>query len=124
MSPSAAAMRHRVCAPRPTSTPAPTRSGLEDDLADFLDRHGLPPRLHNTRVAGYEVDAFFPEQNLIIELDGLDFHSDRDAFERDRDRDANTLLAGLATVRATWERLIRSPGREAARLQAILSARS
>jgi very-short-patch-repair endonuclease len=74
-------------------------------------------------VAGYEVDALFEAEQLIVELDGWAFHADRDAFERDRDRDADTLAAGCATVRITWERMRRAPAQEAARLQAILTGR-
>jgi very-short-patch-repair endonuclease len=60
---------------------------------------------------------------LIVELDGYDFHRSRDAFESDRDRDADTLLAGLATVRVTWRRMQDTPTTEATRLQDILRAR-
>jgi hypothetical protein len=47
----------------------------------------------------------------------------RSSFESDRDRDADTLAAGFATVRLTWTRLRRAPGREAARLGRILARR-
>jgi very-short-patch-repair endonuclease len=77
----------------------------------------------NTRAVGYEVDALFRPERLIVELDGWDFHGTREAFESDRDRDAETLAAGFETVRITWERLKSDPEREAARLHAILVAR-
>lgn len=101
----------------------PTRSELEDKFLEFCERFGLPRPQTNVSVAGYLVDAWFPDERLIVELDGYDFHSSRDAFERDRDRDADTLLAGLGTVRVTWGRMHDSPEAEATRLHKILGAR-
>jgi very-short-patch-repair endonuclease len=101
----------------------PTRSEFEDTFLEFARRFGLPRPKVNTRVNGAEVDAFFPNEGLIVELDGYDFHSSRASFESDHDRDADMLLAGLPTVRITWERLIGRPAPEADRLNRILAAR-
>jgi predicted transcriptional regulator of viral defense system len=102
---------------------APTRSEFEDAFLVFCQRHALPRPLVNTMVCGHEVDALFAAEQLIVELDGWDFHRDRYAFEADRDRDADALAAGLPTVRVTWERMSQTPGKEAARLHAILARR-
>lgn len=98
----------------------PTRSQFEDAFRDFAARYGLPRPLINHQVCGREVDVFFAEQGLIVELDGYEYHGDRASFDRDRDHDAEALEAGLRTVRLTWERFGRQPAREARRLQAIL----
>lgn len=113
----------RLLAPFVTLTDGPTRSEFEDLFISFCERHRLPRPLINTRVAGHEVDALFPAQRLIVELDGWRFHSNREAFESDRDRDADTLAAGHPTVRVTWERITQTPAREAERLRAILRRR-
>ena len=102
----------------------PTRSELEDRFAAFATRFDLPPFEFNARVAGYEVDVLFPAQRVIVELDGYEFHGTRQAFEKDRERDATTLAAGYRTVRITWERLTEAAEREAARLNAIIASRS
>lgn len=102
----------------------PTRSELEDIFAAFAVRFDLPPFLINVRVAGYEVDVLFPEQRVIVELDGYEFHRTRRSFENDRERDAAMLAASFVTVRITWERLTQTPEKEAERLKAILAARS
>jgi hypothetical protein len=102
----------------------PTRSELEDAFVAFTKRFGLPQPELNARVAGYEVDALFREQRVIVELDGYQFHGTRQAFEKDRERDAATLAAGFVTVRITWERLTESPEKEADRLNAIIAGRS
>jgi hypothetical protein len=102
---------------------APTRSEFEDRFLAFCREYGLPEPLINTFVAGYEVDALFPAERLIVELDGWEYHRDRHSFHGDRDRDADTLEAGYETVRVTWPRLTQRAVREAARLLAILARR-
>ena len=102
---------------------APTRSEFEDAFLLFVERYDLPTPQVNTRVAGHEADILFPAHKLVVELDGYDFHSGRERFESDRDRDPDLLAAGIATVRLTWERLNLKPGREADRLHAILAQR-
>ena len=101
----------------------PTRSEFEDAFVAFAERFGLPRPEMNARVAGYEVDALFREQRVIVELDGYEFHGTRQSFEKDRERDATTLAAGFRTIRITWERLTQAADKEAERIKAILAAR-
>ena len=54
-------------------------------------KYGLPTPEINVTVDGREVDAYFPGHHLIVELDGWDYHKDHDAFEDDRERDAENL---------------------------------
>jgi Protein of unknown function (DUF559) len=117
--PGAKRLRPMVELPR-----GPTRSQLEDAFVELCIRFGLPAAELNTTVAGYEVDALFRAQRVIVELDGYDFHATRHAFERDRERDATTLAAGFQTIRITWARLTGDAATEANRLHAILNARS
>jgi hypothetical protein len=101
----------------------PTRSGFEDDFLPFCERFGLPTPRVNMMLHGFEVDAYFEAEKLIVELDGWDFHNDRGAFEDDRERDATMLMHGIVTIRITKRRLEADPEREAARLHAILEDR-
>lgn len=78
----------------------------------------------NTVLHGFEVDAYFPQHGVIVELDGWDFHSSQHSFQSDREQDATLLAHGVVTIRITWDRLIDSPEREARRLKAILDQRS
>jgi hypothetical protein len=105
------------------ATGGPTRSEFEDAFLAFGERFGLPTPRVNVRIARHEVDALFPAQRVIVELDGYRYHHSRASFERDRERDAATLAAGHVTVRITWERLRDHPQREATRLHKILQAR-
>lgn len=53
----------------------------------------------------YYLDIAFPERKLAIEIDGRAYHSDRDAFERDRWRQNDIVLAGWRVLRFTAEML-------------------
>jgi very-short-patch-repair endonuclease len=117
--PGAARLRPFVDGPRD----GPTRSDLEDRFLAFTERFGLPRPQVNVRVAGRKVDAWFPDERLIVELDGYEFHRDRESFEGDRDHDATALALGIPTCRFTDDRMTRDPEGEADRLRAILRAR-
>jgi hypothetical protein len=98
----------------------PTDSEFEDAFRAFIAKYELPtPVINIDRKAG-RADAFFPEHGLIVELDGWEFHKDRQAFEDDRERDAENLRIGVATMRITRDRFDNSADREAARLREIL----
>ena len=116
--PGAAHLRPFVETPR-----GPTRSDLEDRFAPFCERFGLPIPQINVRIAGREVDAFFPVERVIVELDGYEFHSSKESFRSDRDNDAEALAVEIVTVRITNDRLENTPEREAERLHGILERR-
>jgi hypothetical protein len=99
----------------------PTRSRIERTFHAFCQTHDLPEPLLNHKINGVEVDAYFPEHRLIVEVDGYDVHTGPASFEADRDRDASMLALGLPTVRVTEERMEKEPEREAARLRRILA---
>ena len=111
-------------APLAGITHRPTRSRPELKFYEFCERHGLPEPILNHKIAGKEVDAFFPEQRLIVEVDGYDVHAGPVSFESDRDRDATMLALGLPTIRVTEDRMDNEPDREADRLHAILGQRA
>jgi hypothetical protein len=73
----------------------PTRSHLEDSFTRFLNHHDLPLPERNQRIAGHEVDAVYRAQKLVLELDSRKFHTTPNAFEQDRDRDADLLDQGF-----------------------------
>ena len=89
--------------------PALTRSEAERRLLALIRAAELPAPEHNVRVHGSEVDMFWREQGLVVEVDGYAFHSARDAFERDRIRDARLVASGIRVLRVTWRRLTAKP---------------
>ena len=83
------------------------RSELEERFQDFLIRAGLPLPQTNVVIEGYEVDCVWPEQRVIVELDGHATHSPAHAFELDRARDRRLEAAGWRVIRITWRQLER-----------------
>jgi very-short-patch-repair endonuclease len=98
-----------------------TASPLEDRFAAFVVAHRLPPPQTNVLVDGDEVDVLWPDARLIVELDSWEFHAHRAAFEKDRNRDTDHLLADYRTVRVTHRRLSEQPERLAAQIRVLLS---
>jgi hypothetical protein len=113
----------RLLRPHVDNLQNPTRSGGEDEFPRFCERYDLPIPVLNAVVHGFEVDAYFPNERLIVELDGWPYHRDRSSFESDRDRDATLLSYDIPTVRITYDRIDEHPEREAARLHTILENR-
>jgi very-short-patch-repair endonuclease len=74
----------------------------------------------NARVAGLEVDFLFAAEGLVVETDGYRHHRTREAFERDRARDARLTVAGYRVVRFTYRQLVREPAAVAAVLVRLL----
>jgi very-short-patch-repair endonuclease len=75
----------------------------------------------NTHVAGFFPDALWPEQRVIVELDGRRWHDSPTRFERDRARVARLVAAGYVVLHFTWRRLTREPMAVIAELSAALA---
>lgn len=97
------ALRHILATQRLGT--AVTRSDLEDAFLAFLAETTLPPLNVNTIIEGEEVDFAWREARLVVELDGYDTHSSRQAFEDDRARDRKLQAAGWRVIRITWRQL-------------------
>lgn len=82
-----------------------TRSKAEDVFLDLVRRAGIPTPKVNVRVGGHEVDFYWPDRRLAVEVDGRAFHVSPRSFERDRLRDAELDAAGIRVVRVTWRQL-------------------
>ncbi len=103
------------------SAPAEGRSPLEIRFAEFLLEYDIPAPAQNVLVLGHEVDALWPGAKLVVELDSWEHHGDRAAFERDRARDPELMLAGYRTIRITHRRLDREAPQIAAQIRALLA---
>ncbi|MGH2874536.1 MAG: DUF559 domain-containing protein [Solirubrobacteraceae bacterium] len=91
------------------SGPALTRSEAERALRRLVRVSGLPEPRFNARVNGFEVDALWAAQRIVVEVDGFAFHGHRAAFERDRRRDQRLAAAGWTVLRVTWRQLRDEP---------------
>lgn len=96
------------------------RSPLESEFARFCREHALPPPIFNALILGFEVDAIWPAQCLIVELDGFAFHHHRAAFERDRARDSVLQVGGYRTLHLTHRRLHGEPSAVASQIRVLL----
>ncbi|MHB1168587.1 MAG: type IV toxin-antitoxin system AbiEi family antitoxin domain-containing protein [Longimicrobiales bacterium] len=90
-------------------TPMMTRSEAEDRFVTLVRDSGLHLPEANVVIRGYEVDCLWRRERVIVEIDGFEFHSSRDSFERDRARDATLTAAGYRVMRVTWRQITRAP---------------
>lgn len=58
---------------------------------------------------GYYVDVLFRRARLVVEFDGWEYHSDRAAFENDRRRRNELVLAGYMVLNFTWLQVTEDP---------------
>jgi very-short-patch-repair endonuclease len=99
-----------------------TRSELEEQMVLLLQSFRLPTPEVNHRIDEDEVDFVWAEARLIVETDGWQAHGTRQAFERDRHRDAELVAKGWRVVRISYARLERDPDWVAARIGDALRA--
>jgi hypothetical protein len=101
--------------------PSEGRSPLEIRFGRFREHYRLPPAVVNVEVLGREVDVLWPAAKLVVELDSWEHHSHRAAFERDRARDPQFMLAGYRTIRVTHRRLDSEADALAAEIKGLLA---
>jgi very-short-patch-repair endonuclease len=100
-----------------------TRSAAERLFAQLLRNAGITGWKANQSVVGYEVDFRFGDAKLVVEVDGFAFHSDPDAFRRDRRKQNAIALAGYQVLRFTWLDLTEYPDRTIAEINTAIWAR-
>jgi very-short-patch-repair endonuclease len=82
-----------------------TRSEFERAFLTFCEDHGLPKPSTNSIVEGMQVDFHWASLDVVVEADSFGHHGTRQAFERDRQRDAILAAAGHRTGRYTVRQL-------------------
>jgi very-short-patch-repair endonuclease len=105
-----------------TESPGYSTSEAERLLLRLCKDHGLP-QPSRVFVAGYELDFYWADTRLAVEVDGRAFHGTRRAFEDDRRRDRRLAAVGIQVSRVTWRDLTVSAPRLAGELNAIRRAR-
>ena len=75
------------------------RSGLENWFIELIRSSNLPQPLFNHVLHGREVDAYWPVQRLVVEVDSWKYHSDPVAFTADRAKDALLVSKGERVMR-------------------------
>ena len=110
-------LRRAIALYRPSSF---TRSGLEKRFLELVLAAGLPQPRTNYVEQGFELDCYWPERRFAVELDVFETHGTRAAFERDRERQEELLLAGITMTRVTGPRLEREPDEVIRRVARLL----
>ncbi|QIV82834.1 type IV toxin-antitoxin system AbiEi family antitoxin domain-containing protein [Mycolicibacterium frederiksbergense] len=78
----------------------------------------------NQRLGRWEIDVLFRGPKIAIEVDGLAFHTDPEAFQRDRVKQNELALMGYQVLRFTWLDLTEYPERVIAEIEFALSRRA
>jgi very-short-patch-repair endonuclease len=90
------------------------RATLTDPLVNHILTAPDHPRL--------EVDFYWPQHHLIVEIDGWETHRSKAAFEADRQRDAALTAAGHRVLRFTWRTIAHEGETVIRRLEAAAGA--
>lgn len=80
-------------------------SGIETLIRLALRRHRVRARSQVVIPGVGRVD-FLIGDRLVIEADGYDWHGDRAAFERDRERDRELVRRGYVVIRASYRQVM------------------
>jgi very-short-patch-repair endonuclease len=86
-----------------------SKNELERLWLDVCRDQNLPLPSLNVVVEGEEVDAYWPECGVVVELDSWEWHRTRAAFERDREKRAKLEARGIRVLPFTWRQLKRQP---------------
>jgi very-short-patch-repair endonuclease len=104
--------------------PAITRSEAERRLRALVERAELPWPQFNVWLHGHLVDALWPEEKVVVEVDGFGVHGGRRAFEADRRRDQRLAAQGFIVIRVTARQLRDEPMAVLSRLAQVLARAS
>jgi very-short-patch-repair endonuclease len=85
-------------------------SNLERAFDELIAGTDIPPPQRNVYINNWEIDCYWPEYKLVVELDGRNYHSSLQDMERDRRKDADLLKLGIGTFRITDLRFELEPG--------------
>jgi hypothetical protein len=95
--PGIAKLRKALAAYLPTED---RKSGLERDFDQFLAEHPeIPSPKRNVHIDGWEIECYWPECKLAVELDGRPYHIAVQDVEKDRFKDGKLLIIGIRTLR-------------------------
>ena len=88
---------------------ARTKSELERAFRALCRRGAVPPYEINHRLCGIQVDAFWPDFGVVVELDGVRGHATPAQMRRDRRRDLVLRAAGYVVLRYSYDQIIKDP---------------
>jgi len=84
-----------------------TRSEAERRCLELLRTAGLSRPHTNVPLGPYELDLFWPEEGIAVEIDGRAHHSSLSRFEGDRRKDMWLRAHGIEVIRLSWKQITR-----------------
>ena len=94
-----------------------TKSELENAFQRVCHRHRIPIPDVNVMVAGFEVDCFWRDEGLIVELDSFRHHRSPRELERDKERTAALEDRGYRVLRLSYRMVTREELKTAERVK-------
>ena len=85
------------------------KSQLERDFDRLIAGTDIPPPQRNVIIGGWEIDCYWSEARLAVELDGRPYHIAVRDIERDKLKDAKLLRLQINTMRITDMRFTLDP---------------
>jgi very-short-patch-repair endonuclease len=101
-----------------TDPPGYSTTEAERLLLRICRDHGLP-QPQRVFAAGYELDFYWADARLAVEVDGGPFHRTRRAFHEDRRRDRRLAAEGIQVARVPWRDLVEGESELAVELKAM-----
>lgn len=92
-------------------------------LIEWVER-GFPVPQVNAKVAGFEVDMYWPEQGVVLELDGGAFHRGTVQQRIDLEKQLALEALGLIVIRATYREFEENPDAVVERVATALRLRA
>jgi very-short-patch-repair endonuclease len=101
------ALRAKLAAYAPGSVD--TRSRLEEIVLELCDQFAIPRPQANAVIEGRTRDFWWPQAALVVEADSYRWHRSPWALDADRERDVELALAGVRTLRFTYDQCTKRP---------------
>jgi len=105
-------------------SPGLTRSQYERLLARICRAAKLPQPIMNAKLHGYEVDAYFQQHGVIVEINPFSTHGHKRAHDKDTRKIADLMAKGYTVLPFTDTQLTKEPLYVVARLQEALTQSS
>jgi very-short-patch-repair endonuclease len=105
-------------------SPGLTRSQYERLLVRICRAAKLPQPIMNARLHGYEVDAYFEQHGVIVEVNPFSTHGHKRAHDKDTRKIADLTAKGYIVLPFTDTQLTKEPLYVVARLQEALTQSS
>jgi hypothetical protein len=100
------------------------KSGLERAFLELISDLDIPAPECNVYIDGWEIDLWWPELKLAVEVDGRDYHLTVKDLEKDKYKDAQLAKLGITVVRFTQARIEHDGVRVREDMLALVAARA